>query len=87
MGIKKKEDEEDKRYNKDDDTADYKTDQKFAEHMKSQEGTSDFSRKKTILEQRRFLPVFAVRQELLNVIRENSVVIIVGESQVFKNIS
>jgi pre-mRNA-splicing factor ATP-dependent RNA helicase DHX38/PRP16 len=80
MGIKKKEDEEDKRFNKDDDTADYKTDQKFAEHMKSSEASSDFARKKTILEQRRYLPVFAVRQELLNVIRENSVVIIVGET-------
>ncbi|KAL3275444.1 hypothetical protein HHI36_020205 [Cryptolaemus montrouzieri] len=80
MGIKKKEDEEDKRFNKDDDSADYKTDQKFAEHMKSSEASSDFARKKTISEQRRFLPVFAVRQELLNVIRENSVVIIVGET-------
>ncbi|XP_044269534.1 pre-mRNA-splicing factor ATP-dependent RNA helicase PRP16 [Tribolium madens] len=80
MGIKKKEEEEDKRFNKDDDTADYKTDQKFAEHMKSTEASSDFAKKKTILEQRRYLPVFAVRQELLNVIRENSVVIIVGET-------
>ncbi|KAK9877983.1 hypothetical protein WA026_020197 [Henosepilachna vigintioctopunctata] len=80
MGIKKKQDEEDSRYNKEDDTADYKTDQKFAEHMKNSEGISDFTRKKTISEQRRYLPVFAVRQELLNVIRENSVVIIVGET-------
>lgn len=81
MGIKKKEDEEDKRYNKNDDSADYKTDQKFAEHMKSAgEASSDFARKKTILEQRQYLPAFAVRQELLNVIRENSVVIIVGET-------
>lgn len=81
MGIKKKEDEEDARYNKEDDSADYKTDQKFAEHMKTTgEAASEFARKKTISEQRRFLPVFAVRQELLNVIRENSVVIIVGET-------
>lgn len=81
MGIKKKEDEEDKKYNKEDDTTDYKADHKFAEHMKgSSEASSDFAKKKTILEQRRYLPVFAVRQELLNVIRENSVVIIVGES-------
>ncbi|CAG9835051.1 unnamed protein product, partial [Diabrotica balteata] len=42
--------------------------------------SSDFARKKTILEQRRYLPAFAVRQELLNIIRENSVVIIVGET-------
>ncbi|RZC39968.1 hypothetical protein BDFB_012110 [Asbolus verrucosus] len=84
MGIKKKEDDEDKRFNKDDDTADYKTDQKFAEHMKQTEAASDFARKKTILEQRRYLPVFAVRQELLNVIRENSVVIIVGKPKSIK---
>ncbi|XP_018330672.1 pre-mRNA-splicing factor ATP-dependent RNA helicase PRP16 isoform X2 [Agrilus planipennis] len=81
MGIKKKEDEEDARYNKDEDKTDYRTDQKFADHMnKTEGGSSDFAKKKTILEQRRYLPVFAVRQELLNVIRENSVVIIVGET-------
>lgn len=79
MGIKKKEDDEDKRYNKDDDSADYKTDQKFADHMTKSEASSDFARRKTISEQRRYLPAFAVRQELLNVIRENSVVIIVGK--------
>lgn len=79
MGIKKKEDEDDKRYNKDDDTTDYKADQKFAAHMKNtEEASSDFAKKKTIGEQRRYLPAFAVRQEVLNVIRENSVVIIVG---------
>ncbi|XP_036342248.1 pre-mRNA-splicing factor ATP-dependent RNA helicase PRP16-like [Rhagoletis pomonella] len=82
MGIEKKIDEEDAKFDKDTDTADYRKDQKFAEHMRDQDsgGMSDFARKKTILEQRRFLPVFAVRQELLNVIRENSVVIIVGET-------
>lgn len=38
------------------------------------------ARHRSIQHQRRSLPVFAVRQELLNVIRENSVVIIVGET-------
>ncbi|KAF2902759.1 hypothetical protein ILUMI_03424 [Ignelater luminosus] len=80
MGIKKKEEEEDIRHNKDDDTTDYKTGHKFAEHMTKSESASEFAKKKSILEQRRYLPVFAVRQELLNVIRENSVVIIVGET-------
>ncbi|KAF5294947.1 hypothetical protein FQR65_LT10660 [Abscondita terminalis] len=80
MGIKKKEDEEDTRYNKESDSTDYRTDQKFADHMAKAESCSDFAKKKTFLEQRRYLPVFAVRQELLNVIRENSVVIIVGET-------
>ncbi|CAG9863000.1 unnamed protein product [Phyllotreta striolata] len=81
MGIKKTEDEEDKKYNKEDDTTDYKADHKFAEHMKdTSAASSDFARKKTIVEQRQYLPAFAVRQELLNIIRENSVVIIVGET-------
>ncbi|GBP35317.1 Pre-mRNA-splicing factor ATP-dependent RNA helicase PRP16 [Eumeta japonica] len=44
------------------------------------ESKSDFVKKKSITEQRRYLPVFAVREELLQVIRENSVVIIVGET-------
>ncbi|XP_034650939.1 pre-mRNA-splicing factor ATP-dependent RNA helicase PRP16 [Drosophila subobscura] len=82
MGVQRPQDDEDSRYDKDNDTADYRKDQKFADHMRDQDsgGKSDFSRKKTISEQRRFLPVFASRQELLNVIRENSVIIIVGET-------
>ncbi|XP_039500846.1 pre-mRNA-splicing factor ATP-dependent RNA helicase PRP16 isoform X1 [Drosophila santomea] len=82
MGVQRPQDDDDARFDKDKDTADYRKDQKFADHMRDQEtgGKSDFSRKKTISEQRRFLPVFASRQELLNVIRENSVIIIVGET-------
>lgn len=85
MGIEKKKDDEDGKFDADTDTADYKKDQKFAEHMMSadQTGSSDFARRKTISQQRQFLPVFAVRQDLLNVIRENSVVIIVGVSWKF----
>ena len=44
---------------------DYKTGHKFAEHMqKKQEASSEFAKKKTILQQRQYLPVFAVRQEV-----------------------
>ncbi|KAJ2944165.1 hypothetical protein O0L34_g18136 [Tuta absoluta] len=59
---------------------------KYAEHLdkeqaqKEPESKSDFVRKKTIGEQRRFLPAFAVREELMQVIRENNIVIIVGET-------
>lgn len=82
MGVEKKADEEDSKFDEETDTTDYRKDQKFAEHMKDNDttGKSNFSRNKTITQQRRYLPVFAVRQELLNVIRENSVVIIVGET-------
>ena len=63
MGVQKKE-EKDDRVNADDET-DYKTDQKFADHMQeATQATSEFAKKKTILQQRRYLPVFAVRQEV-----------------------
>lgn len=47
---------------------------------KTGQASSEFARKKSMLQQRQYLPVFAVRQELLNVIRDNSIVIIVGET-------
>jgi pre-mRNA-splicing factor ATP-dependent RNA helicase DHX38/PRP16 len=53
---------------------------KFAEHMKSSQGQSAFSRSKTLKEQREFLPAFAVREDLLRVIRDNQVVIVVGQT-------
>ncbi|PGH17911.1 hypothetical protein AJ79_00810 [Helicocarpus griseus UAMH5409] len=53
---------------------------KFAEHLKKNEGASAFSKSKTLREQREFLPAFAVREELLRVIRDNQVVIVVGQT-------
>lgn len=41
---------------------------------------SKFATENTILEQRKLLPVYDVRDELLQVIRENQVVVIVGET-------
>uniref|UniRef100_A0A2P2HW90 RNA helicase n=1 Tax=Hirondellea gigas TaxID=1518452 RepID=A0A2P2HW90_9CRUS len=79
MGVKK-EDENDNRKIEEGET-DYKADQKFADHMKDTNGAaSEFSKKKTLTQQRQYLPAYAVRQELLRVIRENPIVIIVGET-------
>uniref|UniRef100_A0A915D1S2 RNA helicase n=1 Tax=Ditylenchus dipsaci TaxID=166011 RepID=A0A915D1S2_9BILA len=58
----------------------YRESQKFASHLKDQEKASAFSMEKTIKQQREYLPVFAVRQKILSVIRENSVIVIVGET-------
>lgn len=75
MGIKK-EDEKGSEEN-----VNYKSQQQFADHMKEKnEASSNFAKMKSLREQREFLPVFAVRQLLLNVIRDNSVVVIVGET-------
>uniref|UniRef100_A0ABD2X397 RNA helicase n=1 Tax=Trichogramma kaykai TaxID=54128 RepID=A0ABD2X397_9HYME len=56
----------------------YKSAQKYASHVDDRVTQSKF---KKIQEQRRSLPVFGVKQELLNVIRDNQVVIIVGETR------
>ncbi|KAL9110285.1 MAG: hypothetical protein Q9227_005192 [Pyrenula ochraceoflavens] len=53
---------------------------KFAEHLKKSDGASDFSKSKSLQEQREFLPAFAVREDLLRVIRDNQVVIVVGQT-------
>jgi pre-mRNA-splicing factor ATP-dependent RNA helicase DHX38/PRP16 len=62
---------------------DYKKTMGFASHVTKKENdgpVSEFARTKSIREQREFLPVFTVRDELLNVIRESNVVIVVGET-------
>ncbi|KAJ9661809.1 DEAH-box RNA helicase prp16 [Neophaeococcomyces mojaviensis] len=56
------------------------SDSKFASHLKRDEGGSAFSRTKTLKEQREFLPAFAVREELMRVIRDNQVIIVVGQT-------
>ncbi|KAM7222290.1 P-loop containing nucleoside triphosphate hydrolase protein [Rhypophila decipiens] len=57
-----------------------KNNNKFSDHFKKNEGASNFSQSKTLKEQREFLPAFAVREDLLRVIRDNQVVIVVGET-------
>jgi pre-mRNA-splicing factor ATP-dependent RNA helicase DHX38/PRP16 len=57
-----------------------KSGNKFSEHMKKNEGASNFSQSKSLREQREYLPAFAVREDLLRVIRDNQVVIVVGET-------
>jgi pre-mRNA-splicing factor ATP-dependent RNA helicase DHX38/PRP16 len=53
---------------------------KFASHLKKSTGTSAFSKSKTLKEQREYLPAFAVREELMRVIRDNQVIIVVGQT-------
>ena len=53
---------------------------KFAEHLSKQEGASAFSKSKSLREQREYLPAFAVREDLLRIIRDNQVIIVVGQT-------
>ena len=55
----------------------YKGGSGFAKHLKKNQGQSDFSKSKSLREQREYLPAFAVREDLLRLIRDNQVVIVV----------
>ena len=49
----------------------YKSDSKFAKHLKSSSRASAFAKNRTPKEQREYLPAFAYRKELMKVIQEN----------------
>ncbi|KAK0208098.1 P-loop containing nucleoside triphosphate hydrolase protein [Desarmillaria ectypa] len=58
----------------------YKGDSKFATHLKASSGVSFFAKSRTLKEQREYLPAFACREDLMKILRENQVVIVVGET-------
>mmetsp|Transcript_29689 Transcript_29689/g.83695 ORF Transcript_29689/g.83695 Transcript_29689/m.83695 type:complete len:1298 (+) Transcript_29689:152-4045(+) len=62
------------------DGGNYRDSAAFRGHLKKSEAASEFSRTKTLSQQRKSLPVFEVREELLQLIRENQVVVVVGET-------
>ncbi|KAL1740351.1 putative PRP16-RNA-dependent ATPase [Schizophyllum fasciatum] len=87
MGVKDEEAEaaaEDERREKEAKAAgkeeDYKGDSKFAAHMQQSAGQSAFARTRTLKEQREYLPAFACRDELMRTLRENQVVVVIGET-------
>ena len=48
--------------------------------MKTTQSVSKFAKTLTISQQREFLPIHSVKDELINMVRENNVIIIVGET-------
>ena len=81
MGVQREDDREQLAPDGSENDINYKDAQKFADHMKDKsEAVSDFAKRRSLREQRQYLPVYAVRQELLNIIRENNIVVIVGET-------
>ncbi|OBZ79971.1 Pre-mRNA-splicing factor ATP-dependent RNA helicase PRP16 [Grifola frondosa] len=65
---------------KDGEKEDYKGESKFATHLKAAKGVSAFARTRTLKEQREYLPAFACREELMKIIRDNQVIVVVGET-------
>lgn len=59
---------------------DFREDAKFAQHLKKDEAVSDFAKSKTLSQQRQYLPIYSIRDDLLQVVRENQVIVVVGET-------
>eukprot|EP00163_Fabomonas_tropica_P033310 TRINITY_DN868_c0_g1_i4.p1 TRINITY_DN868_c0_g1~~TRINITY_DN868_c0_g1_i4.p1 ORF type:complete len:1344 (-),score=333.35 TRINITY_DN868_c0_g1_i4:90-4121(-) len=61
---------------------DYKANSSFATHLNDQKAAavSDFATSKTMAQQREFLPIFTIKDELMRVIRDNNIVVVVGET-------
>uniref|UniRef100_A0A0D9WZA3 RNA helicase n=1 Tax=Leersia perrieri TaxID=77586 RepID=A0A0D9WZA3_9ORYZ len=59
---------------------DFKVEGKFSQHLEKAEAVSDFAKSKSLAQQRQYLPIFTVRDDLLQVVRENQVVVVVGET-------
>ncbi|KAI9990135.1 hypothetical protein PInf_020561 [Phytophthora infestans] len=81
IGIKKdagSDDEEEEK--REEESENYKQDSQFSTHLKKQKAVSVFAKTRTLRQQREFLPIFQCREELLQVIRENQIVVIVGET-------
>lgn len=65
----------------DDGEVNFKEGAQFAKHMSAKNAAqSTFAKTKTIAQQREFLPVHSVRDDLMHIIRENNVVVVVGET-------
>ena len=58
----------------------YKASSQFSSHMTKQKAVSQFAKSRTMTQQRQFLPIFQCRDELCQVIRDNQIIVIVGET-------
>lgn len=60
---------------------DYKAANRFSELMqKKQEAVSEFARTKSLKEQREFLPIFGFRSELMQLVSQNKILVVIGET-------
>lgn len=81
LNVKQREDETESVQLDDEGNFDYRKSNQYADALnKKNEAVSDFSKNKSMTEQREYLPVYSVRSHLLQLIHDNKVIIIVGET-------
>eukprot|EP01083_Nonionella_stella_P141679 437026_1 len=76
-GIKKEDEEQ-----IDDEAYDYKKSSQYAHSMKhsKSQAISNFAKNKTLKEQREYLPIFKVRDQLMQIVRDNQIIVLVGQT-------
>nr|SZF06470.1 pre-mRNA-splicing factor ATP-dependent RNA helicase PRP16-like [Psoroptes ovis] len=80
MGVERPKDET---MDDNDNAGSYKQEHRFKDHIdndQDDDGDSEEDKRTKIMKQRQYLPAFAVRNELLQIIRDNNIVIVVGET-------
>lgn len=83
MGLEKKKEEEPaagEGAEGEDGELNYKENSQFKKSLKANVAQSAHARKYTMKEQREFLPIYQIREELLAVVREHNVIVVVGET-------
>mmetsp|Transcript_50693 Transcript_50693/g.82285 ORF Transcript_50693/g.82285 Transcript_50693/m.82285 type:complete len:1345 (-) Transcript_50693:31-4065(-) len=82
MGVKKNDTEEGKDDGEDDEDFDHKANNQYGKALMTQktEARSEFAKTRTIAEQRKSLPVYGVKEEFMDLLREHNVIVAVGET-------
>eukprot|EP00301_Raphidiophrys_heterophryoidea_P005091 c12172_g1_i1.p1 GENE.c12172_g1_i1~~c12172_g1_i1.p1 ORF type:complete len:1757 (+),score=438.88 c12172_g1_i1:2-5272(+) len=81
LGVPQKKEEVDNTILREDGEVDLKQTMSFKALLEDKDqAVSEFAKTKSYLQQREFLPIFKCRDTLLQIIRENSVIVIVGET-------
>ncbi|CAK9048861.1 unnamed protein product [Durusdinium trenchii] len=82
MGVNKKTDNDKKDDDVSDDEFDHKASNQYGQALKKQktEAQSEFAKTRSIKQQRESLPVYQVRSDLIDLLREHNVLVCVGET-------
>jgi len=63
------------------DNYDHRKSNKYAEHMDvEQTAVSEFAKTRSLSEQRKFLPIYSVRAQLMRVIQDHQIIVLIGET-------
>jgi len=75
------EEREAEKFDEGDKSYDHRKSNKYADHIDiEQKAVSEFARTKTLAEQRRYLPIYSIRSNLMRDIQDHQIIVLVGET-------